>query len=334
MGKTAKNLLVTRAREVYYQKMVLFMVSWLFIARFSGADIIEMKDGKEKTGVILRSDEDSIILATYTEDEKIETEKIRKIILGRDNDNLIFLADRALRDGEKETAYYLYTKVFWSDPDNEAAIRGITRLDPEVKSDKEAQKWLASYERYQTKAAGATDKEILSGDSSRTEDLLKKIGVTMISESGRIKVTEVVAGSRAGRGGLEINDFLMEIDGRSAVYMGLFDAVTVMLDVAADPVLLEVEREIRQWVGKAPDGFKIAVSGPLSSQDGKNNVFIITGGKDLSLSEGKGAVGGDILVAVNGVKVAGSLSLQEAENLIERTGPNEISIVIRRKITI
>jgi len=305
----------------------------IFLQRFLFADTVEFKSGEEKTGVILSSGPETILVAFEEGDEEIDVKDVENVTMGKEEDNLTFLADRAFHAGDITTAYYLYTKVFWGDPDNESAIKGMERLDPAMLRDISVREWVGGYERYQTRPRGSTDIDILSGNSEQTEELLKKVGIIAASESGRIKVTEVVKGSRAWKGGVRINDFLTEIDGRPASYMGLFDAAAVMLARGERAIDLEVEREVKQWISGGDDSVQVAISkaenGLISGEE-----VVVMGGKDISSSSDLGVMTGDVLVSVNGAVPGPGSSREEIRNLFRRSAGNNVSMIVRRKMSI
>jgi hypothetical protein len=323
-----------KARKEYVRRIIIFCVIMFALRQFSFADTVRLKSGEEKTGVILRSDPETIFIALEGGDEEIDVKDVENVVLSDEEDNLMFLADRALSAGDITTAYYLYTKVFWSDPDNERAIKGIARLDPAMLIDINVRGWVGGYERYQTQPRGSTDREILSGNSEQTGELLKNIGLILKAESGRIKVTEAVKGSRGWKGGVRINDFLTKIDGRPISYMGVFDAVTVMLKRGEKAINIEVEREVKQWVSGEGNSVQVFISKDDNALIFGKEVFVITGGKDIPFSSEEGARTGDILVSLNGVVPETGISPEGIRDLFRRSAGNNVSMIVRRKMSI
>jgi hypothetical protein len=314
------------------KKAVLFVMS-IFMTQYSvSADVITTRDGREESGVVLRRDDRGILFAGWDEDKEVRADDLENVILGEKNENLVFLAERAVRRGEDTAAYYFYSKIFQSDPANEKALKGIERLDPEVLAVREDREWVGGYERYQAAPPGDVDEDILSGNSDQTEDLLKKFGIIITSESGRIKVTEVVRGGRAWQGGMQINDFVTRIDGFQADYMGKFDAVTAMLEGSDSPLQLEFEREVQQWVDG--DNLKVAISRDRGASDGGKDLFVVIGGEIRRASSDRSAAMGDIIVSINGTALDAGSSSEYVQQILSKTGPNNLTMVIRRRTTI
>lgn len=325
---------LNKAKKTGVKRIFLVILLTFLADQVFWGDVVKLKNGEERSGVILDRGVTGIVIATEKGNEEIDIQDVSEVVMEDENENLIFLADRADRAGETSAALNLYTKVFWNDPFNEEANKGIGGLDPEMLSDEDAKSWVGGYERYQTSPGGDNDGEILSGDSGSTEDLLTEFGLVIASESGRIKVTEVVRGSRAWKGGLQINDFLIEIGQRAVLYMGKFDVVNVLLAEGEKPIFLEIEREIRQWIGERNDSVKVAAVKGTGDSPGRKDLFMIIGGKGLLGVSDKGAAYGDIIVSIDGVAVEPGLSLEEVRRMIEKTGPNNVYMVVRRKIFI
>jgi len=324
--------------KTFSPRQLIFLIYFCCLPLSASSDTLYAKDGTSRRGVVLSSTDEKIVFATAKGRETFAVADVDRIDHDTEEKNTLLLAGQAREQGDSAKAYYLYEKILEKDPDSEEAVKGLRETEPSVSGNlgtKGGEVWVSDFRRYQSQPAGTTDREILAGDSDRTEDLLKEFGLILGTEDGRIKVQEVVAGSRADKGGLEINDFLTEIGGRPAGYMGQFDAVAFLMDKKDGPVSVGVEREVRYWISGEEQGFQTSMFdlAGISLAAGSGGFTVSRVNRDSDAFR-EGLRAGDTVISINGTRVKDIGSLKDAEQRIRDTVPGYMDLMITRRLTV
>lgn len=324
--------------KTYFAAQLIILIFFCCLSLSVSSDTLYTKDGTARKGVVLSSTDEKIVFATGKGRETFDVSDVDRIDHDTGEENTVLLADQAKEQGDSAKAYYLYEKILEKDPDSKEAVAGLRETDPSISGNlgtKGGEKWVGDFRRYQSQPAGNTDSEILSGDSDRTEDLLKEFGLILGTEDGRIKVKEAVAGSRADKGGFEINDFLVKIGGRPAVYMGQFDAVALLMDRKGGPISVDVAREVRYWIGGEEQGFQTSMLdlAGIELAAGSEGVTVSRIDQD-SAAFREGLRVGDTVTSINGMGVKDIGALKDVEQHIKNTVPGYVDLMIMRRLTV
>ncbi|PIQ89142.1 MAG: hypothetical protein COV72_04600, partial [Candidatus Omnitrophica bacterium CG11_big_fil_rev_8_21_14_0_20_42_13] len=219
---------------MYFNKLIPVLVVFIFTSRFSPADTLYMKDGRQIEGVVLRDSDKEVLFSGSKGAEVINKPDIQKIDYDTEKGNLLRLADNTFADKDYVRAYYLYEKVFRLDAESDRAIEGMKKTEPYVYRNTEGHEFVGNYERFY---GPAKDKEgegkILLKNSEQTQAMQEHLGLILAASDkrthyNRLKVTGVVPGSRADKAGLQIGDEVINLNGYTSDYMGLYDAVSLL----------------------------------------------------------------------------------------------------------
>lgn len=301
------------------------------------ADIVTKNNGDNIKGIILRDADGDLTVLTDSGTLTISAGDVKDIHREGDIENILMTADIYRDKGENIKAYYLYQKAARLDPDNEDAVRGMATLEDQLRGNEEDPAWTEDHRRIQTSSGQDSDKAILRDNSASTERLEDEIGIILGEEKGdgRIKVQYVSPGSRADRAGLSGNDHIVSIGGRPAVYMGMFDAVSILLSAPEGSTRLIVDREVVFFVetsgeeGPASDLWDAA---GLSIENGPEGAYVSDISPDSS-AFGRGVRVGDQIIKLMGNEMSG-MTITEVRDAIRGGGPHSVDMFIRRKITI
>ncbi|MFH1791142.1 MAG: PDZ domain-containing protein [Candidatus Omnitrophota bacterium] len=310
--------------------LVLAICAWLPCF----ADTVLTKGGESIDGVVMKSGPDTVVVATAEGKKEFDVGDVDNISYSSEGDNLLLLADIARKENDYVKAYLLYEKAIKLNPACEKAFQGLSEIQPFLNKENTNPAWTAQYERYQTSPGEAkAEPAMFEENADQTEELKNRLGVIFARDTGNIKVADVIKGSKADRAGLQIDDVLLAIGDRSAGYMGVLDAVTILL-TADGPHTLTVEREVVFWVDQPEN------TDTFSLPD-MTGISLASGGGDLCVSDIKescsayraGIRKGDAVFSINDVPMKG-VSPDKAARLILEQAPANMDVFIQKKLSI
>lgn len=306
----------------------------IFLAAHSYADTISMNDGRELKGVVLERGAEKIHFWAETGEVIIDKADISDITEDSEEDNIILMADAARAKGDYVKAFYLYQKVFKMNVNSQAAIDGMAITQNYLVKNKESNAIVTYYQRYGGyDGTPMADGEVLSQNAEQTEEVRKKLGLILAVEDTKfffvkIKVTDVISGSRADKAGIQISDYIAEVAGRPADYMGLYSVISLMYNNRDNPIEVVIERFVRLWV----DNLGSPQPGGLSLNK-ESRGFNVSGIKPGSAADQIGLKQGDEIVMVQGVP-ARKMNSDDPLGLVGADGPRYIDIIVRRVVTV
>jgi C-terminal processing protease CtpA/Prc len=308
----------------------------IFCAKDSLADMLDMKDGRQIKGVVLRDGPDRVLFSGVKGEEDINKLDIAQISYDTEEENLLSLADNAFQKREYAKALYLYEKTLRLNPGSERAIRGMKKTEPYAYSKGKAVDYVADYQRYQGPAKSKEGAEkVLLQNSQDTEKVQRGLGIILAVKTktryyNKLRVADVFRDSRADKAGLQVGDGVVSINGYLTDYMGLFDAVSVLAKNISGKIDMIIEREIPLWADKTMGASLPELVG--FSIDASPAGFIISDINKDSNTKNSGLKIGDLIVLINGNLMQGK-SIDEASKFIMDSTPGHIDIVIRRRVT-
>jgi len=311
----------------------IFIVAYTFLSAYAFSDIVRTVDDRSIEGVVIYEGQSGIKISTRDGDEKIERKDIAKISYDDAKDNLVFLAELASKKGEYAKAYFLYEKILALDPEFKPAEQYISSIDSCATGKAGIKDWGLSYERFQdqpndcSQSAGS-----LSDDSYQTEQLMQKLGLILDKHAGGVVVREAVAQGLAYGAGVRSNDFIKNVNGHNADYMGLFDVIDTI--VCAGSVRITVQREIICWIGNI-DG---VTEGLLKEYYGLILEKCADGFAVLEVGEGSpmataGLMINDIIVYIDSIECR-TISSDRADEIFKGKQGSYMRLIIARDFVI
>ena len=174
------------------------------------------------------------------------------------------------------------------------------------------------------------------------------IGISLKVDKKGLVVSEVLQGQPGDIAGLEVNDSVVAIKGKSTRYMTLKDAIRNMAGAELTPLELTVHRRIKIVRSGADESHRVSERDSVKKkvtaekkEKGGIGVRIsrVSGGIKVSavssqLPAGRAGVkSGDVFVEISG-KTAKNMSIKEAVKLLRGKPNTYIEVMIERKLSI
>ncbi|MBF0216182.1 MAG: PDZ domain-containing protein [Candidatus Omnitrophica bacterium] len=306
-------------------------------ARICSGDTLKTTGGEVIDGVVTSETENDLLVETVDGTRSIVRADIASISRGTDNENLIRLADIEKKKGATAKAYYLYKSAFMLEPDLEGASRGISSVENEAHNAKTGDfSYQAEYENFSGNRTGkkSDDHSILDDNTVNSEALIDKFGLILDLVDNRVVVAEVSGyrDTRSARSGLRNSDFIIKVNGKLSLYMGLYGVVNELLAEGSTQLTLTVQREIAVWM---PGGKQI-VLGELEDIAGfsllENDKGVFVGRvREASEVSSQGLQSGDKIIKMNGAP-AGTRSADELASTLLKYGSGKFTIIVEKEI--
>lgn len=304
------------------------------------ADTVYMKDGTQIKGVVLNDGADDIQFWAKGGDRLIKRSDIGNIVHDTDEENILMMADGARAVNDNVRAYYLYEKAFRLNTDSKRAIEGMTALQGALNKNNAADQMVTYNQRYGTENTPMMDdKEVLSQNADHTEQVAKDLGMLLGQSNNKsyyrkIKVLDSIRGSRSDKAGVEIDDYVVGVDGRPTDYIGLFSAVDLLMGKADVPVQITIERDRSVWLNDNAGLKKNSLMERAGfSIDRSPRGFVITNVVRGSMAAQAGLRPGDRVMKVNNITTR-DMDLEDFLAQVDKIGPSYVDIVVQRDVTL
>jgi hypothetical protein len=311
--------------------IIIFILFYLSSVDHAGSDILHTSNDDIIEGVIVEETQNKIIIAMLQGDAEIDKGNINKIEYSSREENLVFLADIALNNNDYAKAYYLYEKALILDPDFTKAAEKIKALEPYIVRQSGRKHWEAFYEHFQWgKNDVFIDNDMVTKNSLQTEKLMQDFGLILDKSAGKIIVREAIRDKKAYSAGMRPNDYLKDINGKNADYMGVFDAIDAI--TAHEHTKLIAERLLKCWItpgSMEESALTKAKYGLTLSHTCKG--FAVTYISKDSLFNGTGLSVGDIIISINGNDCS-TFSADSVFDMFKNSQGSYIYLTINREI--
>jgi len=286
------------------------------------ADTIFIKDGSEMKGIVVEEYKDRIVLSTEEGEKTIMREDVTNIAYDLEEQNLVAMADKMMKQGDYDKAYYYYEKARKINPDFKDAIDGANYVLG-YKYRKETTKKIAHVKWSQT----VDDFNSAKQESAGTEEgesfnakLKKEIGLELDNADEKVVVKYVYEGTPANKAGLRKGDIISSIWGKLAGYMTADEIARQFLKAENLEMKIQIDRTVNVKKGALQQNqMDIAVDGAYLK-----NIKTDTAAYKAGLRDD------DIVLAVDGKSIRYT-PLKDVQKLL---GKANRKMTVRRDMTI
>ncbi len=314
--------------------IILLLQAW-FQAGLSPlyADSLTLTGGTELQAVIVREDSTSLTVSTEDGSRTLSRNDIEKIVRDGNRQNLLLLARFARSQKKYSEAYYMYRKLFESNPGLEEAVEGMRHTQKYIIEDGDSTAAVHGYERYFDEAAGhKSDEMLLSENASYTETIMEKLGIVLRPRTGDLLIADVIEASPAHKAGLRINDILVSVGISRAEYMGLYDVASYLSEHETGRIPATIIRTLDVWMpdSEAVSAFDFLGFAGFDLRNENGYVVVDTVRRETQAYEA-GLRAKDRILGINEMHT-GSMGYNEAQDYLRARGPSLITLRIQRTV--
>lgn len=276
------------------------------------ADTVYLTSGGAVKGLVVEEHHDRIVFSTYKGEIEIPKFSIDQIFFDTEEDNQIYLGNKALDEGEFELALGFYQKAYQINPDSEKIKGAFARL------------------------LDATNRKNLNILPQQAPAKLKEqLGMAIKRHKDKIRVFSVNEGLPAKRAGLTAADVITNVWDASVMFMDTESAALLMTGAPETPVKLTIEKEIRLpvsplsclkriliWLQFNDFGFKLALK-PAGL------VVVYVGPQGTAAKSGLQVM--DEVTCINGESIR-YMPISLVRKKIFQSNLNEAALTIKRQV--
>jgi len=197
-----------------------FVICFLSITQ-AFADAVYLNSGDIFKGVVVEDHYDRVVLSTYKGELVILKMNIDQIFFDNEEQNYVYLGDKAQAGGDFETAFGFYQKAILINPDFEKARSAFLILNDAMSR----------------KKLNINPQEIFP-------TLNKQLGISIERYKDKIRIKSVKKYSLAQKSGLVSGDLIISVWDRSVMFMDAEQAAELMLGAPFSSVQLGIEKNI------------------------------------------------------------------------------------------
>lgn len=226
--RTGTLNIVHRLSSIIHRFLLVFIFLFL-IGTTAMADTVYLASGDAVKGLVVEEHYDRIIFSTYKGEIEIPKFEIDQIFFDTEEDNQIYLGNKAFDEGNFELALGFYQKACQINPDLEKVKGALVRL---------------------LDAISRRNLNILPQDAPAK--LKQQLGIAIERRKDKIRVLSVNDKPPAKRGGLAAAVIITNVWDASVMFMDAESAALLMTGAPQTPVKLTIEEEINLSVQPAP----------------------------------------------------------------------------------
>lgn len=290
----------------------LFFAAGIFLTSSCSADAVYLDTGEILKGVVVEEHCDRIVLSTYKGEIKVLRASIDQIFFDNEEQNYVYLADKALADGDFDIASGLYQKASQINPGYLKAEEALLRLND------------------------AIDRKNLN---IKPQDSLNKLneqlGITIERNKDDINVKTVSENSGADKTGISPADIINNVWDLSVKYMDAQQAANILVGAPKTSVKITIEKEICLKTVPLP-WFK-RLFGFLFFDDFGMKLALRTSGLVVSSLSAKGTAKdsgirvGDEIISINGESVR-YMPVAMVRGKIFQSNLKSVELEVKRKL--
>lgn len=185
------------------------------------ADTVYLTSGETVKGLVVEEHHDRIVFSTYKGEIQIPKISIEQIFFDNEEQNYIYLGDKAFDEGDLGLALGFYQKAYQINPELEKTKMVFLRL-----------------------IDAANRKKLNIRPQDAAAKLREQLGITVEKAGDKIKVVSVAEKSSAEGAGITVGDFILSAWDASLEFMDASSAGNIMVGAPATPIKLNIEKTI------------------------------------------------------------------------------------------
>jgi membrane-associated protease RseP (regulator of RpoE activity) len=172
-------------------------------------------------GVVVEDHNDRVVFSTYKGEIEILKINIDQIFFDNEEQNYVYMGDKALAGGDFDLAFGFYQKAILINPDFEKARGAFLRLNDAISR----------------KKLGLEPQEFFA-------KLNEQLGVSVETYNNKIRIKSVKKDSSADKAGMVPGDYITGVWDRSLMFMDPESAAELMVGAAFSSVQLSTEKNV------------------------------------------------------------------------------------------